>query len=94
MSIVPGAIVSVISALVRLIFADDLYDRIKARVDHWEETEIAEEEWSFHEGDPDRTNNPKKSKVLHDLKVIGIHAGAGLTNLLIELAVLEGKNQK
>jgi hypothetical protein len=86
---VSSVTVTIISTLVKLVFADDLYERIKARVDHWEETEIAEEEWAFHEGDPTRTNNPKKSKVLHDIKVIGIQCAGWLANLLIELAVLE-----
>jgi len=88
---VSSVTVTIISTLVKLVFADDLYERIKARVDHWEEAEIADEEWQFHNKDPDRTNNPKKAKVLHELKILGIQCSGWLANLLLELAVLENR---
>lgn len=86
-----NVLVSLIAALAGILVPNDAYERIKARVAHWEEAEIAEHEWEFHRENPDVTTNPKKVHVLEDLKLIGIKLSSRLANLLIELAVVQLK---
>ncbi len=86
-----NVLVSLIAALAGILIPNDAYERIKARVAYWEETEIAEHEWEFHRENQETTTNPKKVHVLEDLKLIGIKLSARLANLLIELAVVQLK---